>query len=97
MVFHCELGENKSPQVSRTLLSKMAGLNNSVVWIVSTRPFISKSFSFIINTLVTVPRALIIFGTTVTLMFRSFFSSLARSWYLSFLSLSFSFTQWQPE
>ena len=36
---------SKSPQISRTLLSILVGLNNVVVWMVSTRPFISKSSS----------------------------------------------------
>ena len=37
------LSDNKSHQLSRTLLSIKADLNNAVVWIVSTRPLISKS------------------------------------------------------
>ena len=32
------LSDSKSPQVSRTLLSILAVLNNLVVWMVSTRP-----------------------------------------------------------
>ena len=43
MVFHWSLSDSKSPQVSRTLLSILAVLNNAVVWMVSTRPLISKS------------------------------------------------------
>ena len=43
MVFHLSLSGGKSPQVSRTLLSILAVLNNAVVWIVSTRPPTSKS------------------------------------------------------
>ena len=42
------------------------------------------------NSLVTVPSAQI----TVTFVFQSFFSSLARSRYLSLFSLSFRFTLW---
>ena len=38
MVFHWSLSDSKSPQVSRTLLSILAVLNNAVVWMVSTRP-----------------------------------------------------------
>ena len=38
MVFHWSLSDNKSPQVSRTLLSILAVLNNAVIWMVSTRP-----------------------------------------------------------
>ena len=51
---------------------------------VSTRPFISKSFCPFINPLVTVPRAQIIIDINVTFMFYSFFNSLAKSRYLSF-------------
>ena len=35
MVFHWRLGDSKSPQVSRTLLSILAVFNNAVVWRVS--------------------------------------------------------------
>ena len=63
-------------------------LNNAVIWIVSTRPFISKSSS----PLVTVPRAPITMGITVTFMFHSFFISLVRTRYLSLFSFSFNFT-----
>ena len=52
---------------------------------------------FIFNLLVTVPSVLITIGITVTFMFNSFFSSLARSRYSSLFSLSFSFTLGQPE
>ena len=55
-VFHRSLSDSKS-QVSRTLLSILADLNNAVVWIVSTSPVISKSSSPCTNLLVTVPRA----------------------------------------
>ena len=75
MVFHWGLSDNKSPQVSRTLLSIMAVLNNAVVWTVTSRPLISKSSSPCINTLVTVPSAPITVGITVTFMFFSFFDS----------------------
>ena len=37
MVFHWSLRDNKSPQVSRTLLSIRTVFNNAVVWMVSTR------------------------------------------------------------
>ena len=43
MIFHWSLSDSKSPQVSRTLLSILAVLNKVVVWMVSTRPPISKS------------------------------------------------------
>ena len=55
MLFHWSLSESKCPQVSRTLLSILADLDNTVVWTVSTRPAMSKSSSYCINPLVTVP------------------------------------------
>ena len=94
MVFHRSLSDSKSPQVSRTLLSILAVLNNAVVWMVSTRPPTSKSSSPFSNPFVTVPNAPITIGIIVTSMFRSFFNSLARSRYLSFFSHSFSFILW---
>ena len=79
--------DSKSPQVSRTLLGILADINNAVVWMVSSRPLVSKSSSTSTNPLVTVPNAPITIGIIVTLMFHSFFCSLARS---KCLSLSFS-------
>ena len=60
MVFNWSLSDNKSPQVSRTLLSILAVFNNVVVWMVSTRALISKSSSPFNNPLVTVPIIIII-------------------------------------
>ena len=94
MVFHWSLSDSKSPQVSRTLLSILAVLNNAVVWMVSSRPATSKSSSPFSNHLVTVPNAPITIGIIITCMFHSFFNSLARSRYLSFFSHSFSFILW---
>ena len=68
MVFHWSLSDCKSPQVSRTLLSILADLNNAVVCIVSTRPLISKSSS----PLLTVLSEPITIGITFTFMFHSF-------------------------
>ena len=76
-------------QVSRTLLSILADLNSTVVWI--TRVLISDSSSPCTNLLVTVPRAPITIGITVTFIFYSFFSSLASFRYLSLSSLSIQF------
>ena len=45
MIFYWSLSENKSPQVSRTLLSILADLNNEIVWMVSTFSVISTSSS----------------------------------------------------
>ena len=91
MVFHWSLSDSKSPQISRTLLSILAFLNNAVVWMVSTRPPTSKSSRPFNNPLVTVPNTPITIGIIVTCMFHSFFNSLARLKYLSFFSHSFSF------
>ena len=87
MVFHWSLSDSKSPQVSRTLLSILAVLNNVVVWMVSTRPPTSKSSSPFSNPLVTIPNAPITIGIIITLLFHSFFNSLARSRYLLLLLL----------
>ena len=43
MVFHWRLRDNKSPQISRTLLSILAVFNHAVIWMASTRPPTSKS------------------------------------------------------
>ena len=90
MVFHWRLSDSKSPQVTRTLLSMLAVLNNAIVWMVSTRPPTSRSSSTFSNPLVTVPKALITIGIIVTCMFHSFFSSLAK---VEVLMLLFTFLQ----
>ena len=92
MVSHRNPSDSKSPQVSRTLLSILADLNKAVVWMVFARPLISKSSSPWTNPLVTVPSVTITIGIIVTFIFYCFFSSLARSQYLSLFLLSFSFT-----
>ena len=94
MVLPWSLSDIKSPQVSRACLRILAVLSNAVVWIVSTRPPISKSSTPFNNPLVIVPNPPITFGTIVTFMFYCFFNSLARSRYLSFFSLSFRFILW---
>ena len=73
MVFHWCLSDSKSPQISKTFLGILVDLNNTVVWIVSTCPLISKSSSPFTNPLVTVPRVPMTIGKTVTFMFHSFF------------------------
>ena len=73
MVFNWSLSDSKSPQVSRTLLSILAVINNDVVWTVSARPPTPKSSSPFCNPLVTVPKAPITIGIIVTFMFHSFF------------------------
>ena len=44
MVSHWSLSDDKSPQDSRIVLSILGDLNNAVIYMVSTRPLISKSF-----------------------------------------------------
>ena len=61
MVSHWSLSDNKSLQVSRTLLGILTDLNNAVVWMISTRPVISTNsclvfYSFLAN----LPHSLII-------------------------------------
>ena len=92
--FHWSLSDSKSLQVSSTLLSILTDLNNAVVWMVSIRLLISKSSNPCTNLLVTVPRAPITIGITIIFMFHSFFNSLARLKYLSFILLSFNLTLW---
>ena len=82
MIFHWSLCDSKSPQISTTLLSIQADLNNAAVWIISTRPLISKSSSLCTIIFVTVSSILITIGITVTIMFYSIFSSLTTSRYL---------------
>ena len=79
MGFHWTLSRCNSLQISRTLLSIMADLNNVVLWMVSTHSVISKSSSLFIHLSVTVPRAPITIGKSVIFMFHNFFDSLARS------------------
>ena len=73
-----------------------ASLNNAVVWMVSTRPLITKSSSSFTNHLGIVPSVPITVGITVTFMFFCFFffSSLPKFKYLSLFTLSFIFTLW---
>ena len=92
MVSHWSLSYSKSPQVSRTLLSILAVLNNAVVWMVSTHPPISKSSSPFSNPLVTVPNAPNTIGIIVTCMFQFFSIPLqGRGTYPSFHILSVLF------
>ena len=63
MVSHWSLSDRNSFQVSRILLSILADLNSTVVWVVSNRPLIS---SLCINPLVSVAIAPIAIGIIVT-------------------------------
>ena len=75
--------DNKSPQVSKTILSILADINNIIHCMVSTRPLISKSSSCCTNLLVTVPSLLSTIGIIVIFMFQCFFSSLAKCFFSS--------------
>ena len=88
MVFHWSLSDSKSPQISRTFLSILVNLNNAVIWMVPTRPFIYKSFGTFTNHLVTVLTTPI---TIISLSLSCFIVFSASSRYLSLFSLSFSF------
>ena len=69
MVFQWRLRDGKFPQVSRTLLSVLADVNNVVAgWMVSTHPLVFKPSSLGINPLVTIPRTPITIGISVTFM-----------------------------
>ena len=94
MVFHWSLSGSKSPQVSRIYLSFLADLYNAVFWMVSTRHYFTKSSSPCTKPSVNVLSTLITIGIAVSFMIHSFFSSLARSRYLSLFSLFFIFTLW---
>ena len=94
MVFPWSFSDGQSPQVSRTLLSILVVFNKAVVLMVSIRPPTSKSSSPFNNPLVTVPKVPITVGTIVNFMFHTFFTSIARSRYLSFFSHSFRFILW---
>ena len=68
------LCDSKSPQVSRTLLGILAVLNNTVDWMITTRPPTSNSSSPFNNPLVTVPKAPITNDLVVIFMSLSFFN-----------------------
>ena len=73
MVFHWSLIDRKSLQVSRTLLTILANLNNAVVWMLLILPLIFSSSSSLSTLLETVPSAPTTIGITIPLMFHSFF------------------------
>ena len=89
VAFHWSRRDSKFPHVSRTLPNIPADLNNAVVWMVQILTLIF-CFSSLFS-LGTVQSVLETTGTTIIFMFHSFFSSLARSEYLSFHVLLFSF------
>ena len=74
-----------SSQVSRIFFSILADLNNTVVWIVTSRLPITNSLKIALIAPVTVK-------ITITFMFHSFFSSLTRSKNFSVFPISLVFT-----
>ena len=80
--FLVSLSDYKSPQVYRTRLSIVTNFNNVVVSMVLILPLISDSSSPLSKSLGIIPSARTTIGITITFMFHSFFSSLARSNYL---------------
>ena len=68
-------------------------LNNALVWMVSTRPLISKTSSPFNSTLVTASSALITVSITITLIFHSFFLFSSK---VSVLTILFAFFQFYP-
>ena len=91
MIFQWSLRDSKSPYVSRTILIILTHHENVLVWIVSTLPHISKSSSPFTKSFADSTE-----HTNYNWYHRHFrvphfFSSLTRSTYLSFFSLSFSF------
>ena len=73
MVFHWNMSDGKSPQVSWALLSILAFLNNAVVWMVFIPLPTSKTPSPLNSPLVNVPKAPIKIGIIVTFMFHILF------------------------
>ena len=91
MIFHRNLSDIKSPQVSGTLRSILADFNNSLVWIVPACPSISNFDSPFSKPSETIPSTPITFVVTFVLMFQSFHSFLARSPNLSLFFAFFHF------
>ena len=80
---------SKSPKVSRTLLSILVNLNNTLVWMVLILFLVSCSCSLFIKYMEIVPSAQTTIGITVILMSLSFCSSLGIFKYLSVRFLLF--------
>ena len=86
--------DNKSRQISGTLLNNLVDFNSTVVRLVSLIPQISRFRNLFSRLLGIIRRAPITFGITVTFISSDFFSSLAKSSYLATFSFSFIFTLW---
>ena len=98
VVFHWSGNDSNYLQISRTLLSILGDLNNAVVCGVSILSLIFQFFQFFCKPSETIPSATTTTSIRVTLMFHCFcccfFSSLARSKYLSIFSFPFIFNLW---
>ena len=81
IVFHWSLSDRKSPQISRTLLSILAALNNSEVWMISIRPLTSKSSSPFNNLLIVIIIIVITFSVFHISISWWFFTGLSDSKY----------------
>ena len=73
LFFNWTLSDSKSLQISRTLQSILADLNNAVVWIVSILPLTYSFLNLFPRPFGNIPMALITIGITVTFMCHSFF------------------------
>ena len=91
MVVHWSLSDIKFPQISRTLLSILADLNNAVVWSPLILLFPSPPVPLLIILWLYQEHQLQLVYTSLSCS--SFSSSLARS----FFSFSFNFTLWSAE
>ena len=89
MGFYRSLTDSTDSQVSRSVLSILADLNNAVDWMFSSCPLISKFFRPYINPSVAVPRVPITIGIMVTFIFLSFCNSLEKSRYFLFVFFQF--------
>ena len=93
MGFHRNQRHSESLQISGTLLYILLNRNTAVLWMVSTRLLISKSSSSCINPLVPVPKCANCNWYHCHFHVPQIFSnSLARSSYICFFLLSFSFS-----
>ena len=84
------LSDSKCPQVSSTLLSIMANLNNVIVYMISVHPLISNSSSPLTKPLEIVPSAPTTISITILLSSAFLVLWKSPSTYLSFRFLSFS-------
>ena len=91
VVFQWSLSNSKFSQVSRTLLGNLADHSNAVVWMVSARPLISKSFSSFTTPFCDFSECTNYHWYYHHLQISWLFSSLPRSKYLSLILLSFIF------